>query len=360
MGAFSRGVQINMTDPHRKKATSELRQDLVSGDWVVVAPKRALRHGRKLTFKKRKIKLPPKSTCPFEDLQKSGHGVPILALDRKSNEIKWQLGENYDWFLQVVPNKYPIVREGDCSVYHREGPFSWLEGAGFHEIVIFREHAKQPAYFSRSEVDLMLQAYQKRYQALSQEDCAEYVLIYHNHGPEAGATIYHPHSQIVALPVIPPDVGRSIRGSGEYFKKYQRCVHCDMIAWERKEGSRVVYENETMIAFCPYASKVSFETRIFPKMHENAIEAISVRERWLLADALMAVLRKVAKGLADPPYNFFIHTAPTHPKQFRHYHWHIEILPRTSIWAGVELGTGVEVVSVTPEQAAMHLRSAKI
>lgn len=339
----------------KKNTISELRQDLVSSEWVVIAPTRALRVHQRFA-KKKKFAPPPKSTCPFEDLQKSGHGVPILALDRKGREIVWELGKKYDWFLQVVPNKFPIVGKGNCSIHHHEGPYAWLEGAGFHEIVIYRDHARHPTHFTVDELAVMLHGYQLRQQALSQEDCVEYVLIYHNHGPEAGASIYHPHSQIVALPVIPPDVGRSIKGSSEYYKKHRRCVHCDMIRWERKARKRVVYENDAMIAFCPYASKVSFEVRIFPKKHEHSFDAISENEREELADAFQKVLRKVAKGLGDSSYNFFIHTAPTHSEQFRYYHWHSEILPRTSIWAGVELGTGIEVVAVAPEQAAAYLR----
>jgi len=341
----------------RKKSASELRQDIVSGEWVVIAPGRALRHGRKFSFRRKsKIKPQPRATCPFENPQKTGHGSPILALDRKANVVRWQGEGERNWFLQVLPNKYPIVKEGDCSVEHREGLFSWLEGAGFHEIVIYRDHDRPPTKFSPLEMEAMISGFQKRYQDLSSQDCVEYVLIYHNHGPEAGASIYHPHSQIVALPVIPPDVGRSIKGSADYFHKNRRCVHCDMIRWEEKARQRLIYENKEMIVFTPYAAKVSFEIRIFPKRHENTFESIGEGQRRDLADAFLKVFRKMARGLGDTSYNFFIHTAPTHPEHFKHYHWHIEILPRTSIWAGVELGTGIEVVSVTPEEASRYLR----
>ncbi len=349
----------------KKSGISELRRDLVSGEWVVIATNREFRPH---LIKRSKIKPPSKSVCPFEDPQKSGHGKPLLALDRNGDEIKLsassslpvrqagKLKAKTDWFLQVVPNKFPIVDKGDCSREHREGPFVWKDGVGFHEVVIYRDHIKHPAFFSYEELETMILGYEKRYLALSRGDCAKYVLIYHNHGPEAGASVFHPHSQIVALPVIPPDVSRSIEGSGEYFKKHGRCVHCDMIAWEKKAKTRVVFENQEMIAFCPFASKVSFEVRIFPKKHENTFENIDAEQRKDLAEAFKNILQKVAKGLRDPSYNFFIHTAPTEAKQFKHYHWHIEILPRTSIWAGVELGTGVEVSSVAPEAAAEYLR----
>ncbi|MFN7088556.1 MAG: DUF4931 domain-containing protein, partial [Candidatus Paceibacteria bacterium] len=304
----------------KHKSISQLRLDIVSNEWVAIAPGRSKRIQQ--IKRKQKIKIPPKSTCPFEDLEKSGHGLPILALDKNGNKIDWKPGVKYDWFLQVSQNKYPIVGKGDCSVTHRQGPHFWLEGAGFHEIVIYRDHARQPAYYSKKEIATMLLAFAMRHRALSQEDCVEYVLIYHNHGPQAGASIYHPHSQIIALPVIPPDVASSIWGSASYFKKHGRCVHCDMIRWEKKERKRIVYENKEMMVFCPFASRVSYEVRIFPKKHEYAFEDISESQRMHLADAMQKTLLKIAKGLGEPSYNFFVHTAPSQPQAFKYYHWH--------------------------------------
>lgn len=326
------------------KKESELRQDPVSGEWVVVAARRAFRPH---AVKPQKPKRSSVATCPFENPQKTGHGKPILAIP-----------EGRDWFLQVVPNKFPIVEGVKCGIERRRGIFTWQTGAGFHEIVIFRDHDRDPARFGREELATMLVGYQSRYRALAAEDCAEYILIFHNHGPAAGASVYHPHSQIVALPVIPPDVARSIAGSRKFFESHKKCIHCEMIEWEKREGKRVIYENDDMIVFAPFASKVAFETRIFPKRHEYAFEHMEERQRRFLADALGAALKKTAKVLKNPSYNFFIHTAPTNPEYFSHYHWHIELLPRTSIWAGVELGTGIEVVPVTPEEAARHLRNA--
>jgi len=342
-----------------KRLASELRQDLVSGEWVVIAPKRALRMHE---FARRpKMRPAPKLKCPFENPQKTAHGSPVLALNQKGEEIRWNKNNAADfaraWRIQIIKNKFPIVAGAECSVEYREGPFSWMKGAGFHEVIIYRDHNVNPSYFDPSDMKLMLEVYRRRYRELIEEDCSEYVLIFHNHGPEAGASISHPHSQIIALPIIPPDVARSIKGSADYYRVHGRCVHCDMIRWERKSGKRIVYENEEMIAFCPFASKVSFETRIFPKRHEARFDGIDDKQLRSLADALRTVLRKIARGLADPSYNFFIHTAPAQPEYFEHYHWHVEILPRTSIWAGVELGAGIEVTSVLPEQAARYLRT---
>jgi UDPglucose--hexose-1-phosphate uridylyltransferase len=343
---------------HKK---SEFRQDPVSKEWVVVASRRAFRPHE---VKSQKPKRVPKNRCPFEDPQASGHKDPMLLVDRRGNAItgtavrKALLGR--DWFLQIIPNKFPIVEGAKCGIERRKGIFVFQPGAGFHEVVVFRDHDRDPSQFSHEELSFMILGYQERYRMLSNEDCAEYILIFHNHGPAAGASIYHPHSQIVALPVIPPDVGRSIFGSRQYYETHRTCVHCRMIQEEKKSRLRLVYENEEMIVLCPFASKVSFEMRIFPKRHEYAFEHIEKRQRECLAEALGVALRKMARVLKSPSYNFFIHTAPTQPEYFSYYHWHVEILPRTSIWAGVELGTGIEVVSVLPEEAARHLRSVAI
>ncbi|MBI1974976.1 MAG: hypothetical protein HYS57_01290 [Parcubacteria group bacterium] len=349
-----------MAHTHRKKTISELRQDPVSGDWIVIATGRAKRW-KTTSFKQKKKRapIPPRSTCPFEDPQKTGHGLPLLMLDRKGKEMRIMPGEKPDWFVQIVTNKYPAFGKGDCSIVHRDWPHLWLEGAGFHEVVIFRDHVKHMAHMTRDEIDVTLQAYQKRYQQLMHEDCVEYIMIYHNHGREAGASIFHPHSQIIANPVIPPDVGRSIKGSAQFYEKNRSCIHCAVIAAERKFKKRVIYENKSMVLLAPFASKVAFEVRAYPKRHAHAFEMVSSVIRRDVADVLKVALSKIVRGLGEPAYNFFIHTAPTRPEHFAHYHWHIEILPKTSIWAGFELGTGMEISSVAPEAAAAYLRKIK-
>ena len=332
----------------------------MSGDWVLIATGRAKKPNQ-FALARKPVKPPPKSTCPFENLQKSGHGEPLLLLDSAGRETRIERGGKDDWFVQVIPNKFPALGEGDCSLVHLERPFVWMEGAGFHEVVVYRNHSLQPAYFSVEELDVVLKSYQLRYRELMKKDCIEYILIFHNHGREAGASIYHPHSQIIAMPVIPPDVARSIKGSKEFYEQYDRtCPHCATIIGEYRTNMRLVYENDSMVAFAPFASKAAFELRIFPKIHQYAFEAIDDATRRDAADALRTVLLKLAKGLNEPPYNFFIHTAPVRPESFKYYHWHIEVAPKTSIWAGFELGTGVEISSVEPEKAAAYLRKIKV
>lgn len=329
----------------KKNRISELRQDLVSGEWIVIATGRAKRPHEFLK-EKREVLHQPKAGCPFEKLHTNS--LSVYSLDE-------------EWWLEVVPNKYPAFGKGVCALFHRAGPYQWGDGVGFHEIVVTRDHERSIAQMSDEEAELVIRAYQDRYLALKGDDCVEYVAIFHNHGKLSGATISHPHSQIIAIPVIPPDIGRSLKGSAEFFHKNKTCVHCVALRYELKSKERIIYENDSFAVLAPFASKTAFEIRIFPKKHQPHFEVISSVERLLLGNALRVALAKLFWGLKNPDYNFFLHTAPTGDgREFHHYHWHFEILPKTAIWAGFEIGTGIEISSIAPETAAEFLREIKI
>lgn len=332
------------------KLISELRQDAVSGDWVVIATGRARRPHEFLTEKRPSFEQ-PKQTCPFETLHQDA--LLVYGLDGKKDQ------EN--WWVQAVPNKYPAFGRGTCAVFHNVGPYQWTEGVGFHEVIVTREHSRSFAQMSHQEVLRVVHAYQERYLAMKNDTCVEYVSIFHNHGKGSGASISHAHSQIIGLPVIPPDVGRSLRGSARYFKEEKSCIHCLMLKYDLHDKSRIIYKNERFVVIAPYASKTAFEIRIFPKNHSAHFEEIDAEGSIYFADALRVSLGKLYKGLGDPDYNFFLHTGPTkNTKEFNHYHWHFEILPKTAIWAGFEIGTGIEISVITPEGAAVFLKKIKV
>jgi UDPglucose--hexose-1-phosphate uridylyltransferase len=175
----------------------------------------------------------------------------------------------------------------------------------------------------------------------------------------AGASVEHPHSQIAALPIIPPDVSKSIEGGISFFKKHGKCVHCAMLEREIKEDKRIIFKNNYFITVNPYASKVQYETRIFPLKHNSNFEEISDDELLFLAQALKDALVKLGKALKNPDYNFFIHTASARVKNASDYHWHLEILPHTYKWAGLELGSGIEAITVSPEKATEKMLKYK-
>ena len=323
---------------------SEFRQDIVSGDWILVAAKRGRRPRKE---EKRKHLESSKKNCPFDNPKDK----PLLWLPRPSrNSFE-------DWWVKIIPNKFPALEPHKiCPVSEFCGPYAKMRGVGFHEVIITRDHRRRISEMTPAEVEVLLYAYQERWRTLSREECIRYILIFHNQGPKAGATVFHPHSQLIAMPIIPPDVSKSLEGSRLYFARYKKCVHCAMLAWERKNKLRVICENKDFTVIEPFASRVSYETRIFPRKHAGNFEDLDKKERMRLAEALVISLKKLKSALDDPDYNFFIHTAPAKDGINGYYHWHIEILPKTSIWAGLELGTGIEVVAVSPEEAARELK----
>ncbi len=334
---------------------SELRQNPVSGDWVLIAPGRARRPNQ---FSVGVGAPTPKKDCPFEDPQKTNNIDPLVWY---TADTKKGVGAVVDsWALQVIPNKYPLVtkHEGSCPVPPGEGFTRAMPATGFHEVVIPRDHDIFLADMRSEQAELMVRAYQDRILTHKDEDCLQYVLVFHNHGAAAGASIWHPHSQILALPFVPHDVRRSIAGSRAWFEKKSTCVHCEIVAAEESSAERLVYQNNEFVVMTSYAPHASFELRIFPRAHNSHFEEITEGQRLCLADALTAALRRLKKVLGDVSYNFFIHTAPVDKQDYRYYHWHVEIFPKTSTLGGVEHGSGIRVVEVAPEAAAEYLRAA--
>lgn len=332
------------------KNVSELRQDLVSGDWVVIATGRSKRPND-FIVQKRPSFAQPKSTCPFE--KRFSNACMVYAKDGKTT--------GSGWWVQAVPNKYPAFEKGTCAVFHKKGPYVSTNGAGAHEVVITRDHARSFAVMTDQEAELVVHMYQDRFRMLQDDLCAKYISLFHNHGKLAGASIAHPHSQIIVIPVIPPDVASSLDGSERYFAREKKCVHCVMLQYDLTNKERLIYESEHFVTVAPFASRTAFEIRIFPKIHQARFEEIAPDEQRDFAHTLRISLAKLYRGLKNPDYNFFLHTAPVkNSHSYGHYHWHFEILPKTAIWAGFEIGTGIEISTIKPERAAAFLRKIKI
>ena len=339
---------------NKTKFASELRFDLVSGDWVVIATGRARRPE---TFKKdKKIQehISPKN-CVFCNL--STQEKPLLVFyDGKEVETTARGGVPKRWSVVSVPNKYPAFIHNHKMRESKEGPYHKIDAVGFHEVVITRDHRKQIAQFTQTQIKEVIDVYQSRYLSLMKEKFVNYVSIFHNHGREAGASIAHPHSQIIAIPIMDPDIQSGLNHSREFFKKNKKCVHCLMSQWDIKNKARIVFENDDFVALCPFASRMAFEVVVAPKEHSAYFERITEKQKWAFAETIQIVTHKLCKGLNNPSYNFFIHTAPCDGKNYDFYHWHLCILPKTSTWAGFELCTGIEISTIEPEKAAEYLR----
>ncbi|MCR4328159.1 MAG: DUF4921 family protein [Patescibacteria group bacterium] len=329
---------------------SELRQDIVSGDWIIMAPGRVKRPHDIIQKKSRRIPT-SKETCPFEDLRKSGN-LPL----RLRYPVKGK------WSIAVIRNKFPALRRDDrCAMAMRQGPYSYIEGIGHHDLVITRDHTKNFEALPLKEAVEVLVVMQRMYRRFKKDGCSKYVSAFANWGPTAGASVAHPHYQLLALPIIPPDIMHSLNGSRSYFAKNQRCVHCAMLLFEWEAGTRVVESNEFALAVAPFVSRKPFEARVYPTRHLPRFEDTPRRDLTGIAEALQSVLRRMKKFLNDPDFNFFIHTSPLEKDAtYAHYHWHIEILPKISIPAGFELGTGIDVNTITPEEASAILKGGII
>ena len=184
----------------------------------------------------------------------------------------------------------------------------------------------------------------------------KYISIFHNHGREAGASLAHPHSQLIAIPILPSDIRRSLSGSNVFYRKHEKCVHCAMLDWERKDEKRIVFQNKDFIAICPFVSRDAYEVRIFPQRHSAYFEETTDEGLALLTEVFQEALKRLYEKLDNPAYNFYLHTAPVDGGEYPQYHWHFEIIPKTETSAGFEFGTGVEISTVEPEKAAKILR----
>ncbi|MDA3815028.1 MAG: DUF4921 family protein [Patescibacteria group bacterium] len=340
-------TNISVKAKNKNKANSQLRQDIVTGDWVVIATGSGKRPSDFVEKNKKKSKEEIKD-CLFCDPVASGQEEDVLI---------YNTGEG-DWTLRVFPNKYPaFARPVGGRISHKEeGPYFWMDGVGYHEVIVTRDHFKHIGLMDPIWVAEILDSYQTRYLDLMNKKSVRYIEIFHNHGKKAGASISHPHSQLVAIPVVSPYIQLELTGSEEYYRSHKKCVFCDIVEWEIDYKKRVIFENEDFIVIAPFASRVAFEMWVIPKKHSPYFERISDEEKISGGQALHQAIRKIGKVLDEPDFNFYLHTAPCDGKDYPHYHWHIEILPKTSTWAGFELSTGIEISAMEPELAAEYLR----
>ena len=315
---------------------------------------------RRTVPKVRQILYQSPDDCPFEN--------PFV----NQEEFVWAYPNKENWKAAIIKNKFPALKSGQCVPESMAGPFKTHTAVGEHELVIYKNHDKGFDEFSREEITDAIRVYKKRYRELSQlSECVRYISIFHNHGLEAGASMYHPHSQIISMPIIPPDVFRSISGSYNYYMTHQRMVYDVILEWELKENKRIVYQNEKFVTFCPFVSKYPYEVRIFSKEGHAHFDQMPDDTDPHFADAMYNVLQRLRIVLGRPAFNFFIHTAPVQSSSdsgvgmfaadmHKFYHWHMEIVPHTKTDAGFEIGTGIAINTGDPDASVAELKNVKV
>ncbi|KKP93185.1 MAG: Galactose-1-phosphate uridylyltransferase [Parcubacteria group bacterium GW2011_GWA1_36_12] len=333
---------------------SELRLDLISKDWVVIATGRGKRPEM---FKEAKRKKPevPKQDCPFCHIETQGK--PSLVFFRGERLNTKDESVLNKWTTIVIPNKFPaLLPYPKIETKIEGGLYQTITATGYCDLVVTNNHSKQLPDLEITQVKEVFDAYQQRYLDLMKEDFVNYISIFHNHGVDAGASQSHPHSQIITTPLIDIDLKKALLSAKKHLSRTGKCIYCEMNDWEKKIKKRVVFENKEFLAVCPFASKSAFQIIISPKKHASNFELISEGDKWLLAEMFRECLRKMCKALNYPSYNFYLHTVPTDGKKYDYYHWHWTIIPKTSIWAGFEIGTRMEISVIAPEKAAEFLR----
>jgi UDPglucose--hexose-1-phosphate uridylyltransferase len=264
------------------------------------------------------------------------------------------------WDLRVVPNQFPVLRVEGTLDRQGEGLFDRMNGIGAHEVIIESpRHQDTLATISDAAVENVLSAFRDRVHDLKRDRRFRYIIVFKNHGTAAGSSLDHSHSQLIALPIVPREVRDEMDGARLHYNTKERCVFCDIVSQDSRDGRRLIAENADMVALAPYAPRFPFETWILPKRHQSAFEDAPRHEYASLARLLGDILRRMNRMLENPPYNLLIHTAPLQEAAGDFYHWHVEIIPKLTKVAGFEWATGFYVNPTSPEEAAQVLRDAR-
>jgi UDPglucose--hexose-1-phosphate uridylyltransferase len=347
-------VKFELTSVYYINGMSEYRQNVTNGEWVIISTERSKRHTDYVSTEKvRAAQQEHNPDCPF-----------CKGNEHKCKEPIYEVKSGEDWKLRVVPNIYAAVSRPEqipvgALPRTRVGDIHLLaKGYGAAEVIIENpKHNANLAFVEKLAAYEVIKSYKERFNALASDPNIAVVNIFKNYGASAGATLEHPHSQIIAIHVLPTYITDYMAYSRRAFNTYGTCIFCDLIKKEITSGDRIITMSKHFVAFCPFASKHPYEVRIFPLKHSALYGTISEEEMADLAYILQVVLAKISMLLNDPDYNYYIRTVPNSDGDVRFYHWHIAITPRLTRSAGFELGTRVYINTTIPEEAAEQLRN---
>ncbi len=325
----------------------ELRQNILTGQWVIFAPARSQRPS---DFNR--------GAGAAHDLPEHDPNCPFCAgNDHLLPRVLFETMQGTHWQTRVVPNKFPMLEEGASSERQRQGLYVSMPGRGKHEVIV--EHPRHNIHMADmqpQEMFRLIDTYYWRYISLLAEDSSMNVIIFRNYGERAGASLVHPHSQLVVTPIVPREVRLLEQRSQEYYDTWGRGLMSDIIRQELDDQRRIVAANELFVAFVPYAAEVPFEMWVVPRRQQSDFGAISDQEKHALARLLPDILGRLRTVLNDPHYNYVIRSASRYRADEPQLQWYLEIRPRLSTRAGFELGTGMRVNPALPEDNAAALR----
>ncbi len=327
----------------------QLRQNIVTGEWVVIAPERAKRPSDFVQDKNR---------VRHEAEENDAFRVGGEAWQTRYKEMDTSN-------IYVIPNKYPAFIDTPSHVSPRshrvEDDFYRVRpSVGGHDVVVVKNPKDDLYHFPDSTWYELLSAFKKRYEYYVHDRESSYQMPIYNHGSAAAASIEHPHAQIFASTIIPNSIVRELNHSELYFEHHGKSVFSEMLKHEKAEKIRVIGENAGFLAFTFFAARFPFEIWILPKEHRSHYKDMKAEELSLLAAMCKQVFKKLGDAVNEPPVNFFIHSAPSGEAELPHYCWHMEIGPRLSNYGGFELGAGTVIDVVSPEKAAQYLRGEAV
>ena len=332
---------------------SEIRQDPTTKEWVIIASNRVKRP-HDLVKKRQKRSLHPyEPSCPF-----------CLGNEHLSPEevLRYPAEGSSGWRVRVVSNKYPaLVPQGSTRLTEEVGFFTKMEGVGVHDVIVETPlHNRFIPLMEDQEVKELLTVYHERYNQLSRDPRVKLITIFKNHGGGAGTSLIHPHSQLVATPVVSAELRRQFEVAMAHYNDTGRCLYQDIIDHELRAGERIVMDTENFVVFHPFASRMPFETWIMPKKRQTSFGKIPTKDLASLAQVLRITLLKLYLSLHDPDFNYTIHTAPVGDENKDYYLWHIRIVPRLTSIAGFEIGSGMYINAAFPEETADFIRNFKL
>ncbi len=340
----------------------ELRHDPIQKRWVIITSERGSRPD---DFSRQEQPIPG-GFCPFCEGNES-KTPPEIAAIRANGYGPNQSG----WEIRVVPNKFPALRIEGALDRRGLGAYDKMNGIGAHEVIIETpQHDLNMADAPVQHLEKVLRMYRERLVDLLRDFRFKYILIFKNHGAAAGASLSHPHTQLIATPVTPLTLAEELTSAKEHYQEKERCLFCDLIQQELESGQRIVIQQDQFVAITPFASRFPFEIFLAPRNHYHSFADITDDMIHHLAVTMKEILLRVKKCLNDPPYNFLFHTIPnvrTRPKRASYwdtieldFHWHVELIPRLTRIAGFEWGTGFYINPTAPEEAAKYLREVEI
>lgn len=335
--------EFHWADLYGSPPVNQLRLDPLTGRWVVVSTGRSQR--------------PAAFVLPeFPVQEDTSRPCPLCPGNEEATPPALETyGPSGAWLVRVVPNLYPAFHGNEPFIVVNRGPvFTQATAGGIHEILILSpDHDASWSMLSEEQAGLVMAALRDRIEEHSEMPNLRYSQAIVNSGREAGASLEHPHGQLLGMSFVPRELAeeqaRFVRFAGS-------CLLCTTIEAEEAEGDRVIFEDERVVVICPFASSLPYEMLVLPRAHTPHLYRSSPEVLVSVGRALRACLAQLRDVIGDVAYNLVFHSAPYRVNE--PFHWHVHVWPKATTRAGFEMGTGMAINIVAPEQAADNLRLA--